>query len=137
MTFRQPCSMETRYFRFSWTPEGTEPGAEDLDAAKWKPLLKLENILLSNQPMINQYEGKTGAVWRIETDAAAKSETVAMADVLPLKLENGMVMGVMVNGNLMNKLPKGTWRLLRMGHTSTGQTNATAGTGKGLEVVHQ
>ena len=34
----------------------------------------------------------------------------------------------------MNKLPKGTWRLLRMGHTSTGQTNATAGTGKGLEV---
>ncbi len=57
--------------------------------------------------MINQYEGKTGAVWRIETDAAAKSETVAMADVLPLKLENGMVMGVVVNGNLMNKLPKG------------------------------
>ena len=39
-----------------------------MDAAKWKPLLKLENIILSNQPMINQYEGKTGAVWRIETD---------------------------------------------------------------------
>ena len=132
-TFSLPTTT-ARYFRFSWTPEGTEPGAEDLDAAKWKPLLKLENILLSNQPMINQYEGKSGAVWRIETDAAAKSETVAMADVLPLKLENGMVMGVMVNGNLMNKLPKGTWRLLRMGHTSTGQTNATAGTGKGLEV---
>lgn len=132
-TFSLPTTT-ARYFRFSWTPEGTEPGAEDLDAAKWKPLLKLENIILSNQPMINQYEGKTGAVWRIETDAAAKSETVAMADVLPLKLENGMVMGVMVNGNLMNKLPKGTWRLLRMGHTSTGQTNATAGTGKGLEV---
>lgn len=132
-TFSLPTTT-ARYFRFSWTQEGTEPGAEDLDAAKWKPLLKLENILLSNQPMINQYEGKSGAVWRIETDAAAKSETVAMADVLPLKLENGMVMGVMVNGNLMNKLPKGTWRLLRMGHTSTGQTNATAGTGKGLEV---
>lgn len=132
-TFSLPTTT-ARYFRFSWTPEGTEPGAEDLDAAKWKPLLKLENILLSNQPMINQYEGKSGAVWRIETDAAAKSETVAMTDVLPLKLENGVVMGVMVNGNLMNKLPKGTWRLLRMGHTSTGQTNATAGTGKGLEV---
>lgn len=85
-TFSLPTTT-ARYFRFSWTPEGTEPGAEDLDAAKWKPLLKLENILLSNQPMINQYEGKSGAVWRIETDAAAKSETVAMADVLPLKLE--------------------------------------------------
>lgn len=28
-----------RIFRFEWTPEGTEPGAEDLDAAKWKPTL--------------------------------------------------------------------------------------------------
>lgn len=56
-TFSLPTTT-ARYFRFSWTPEGTEPGAEDLDAAKWKPLLKLENIILSNQPMINQYEGK-------------------------------------------------------------------------------
>ena len=30
-------------------------------------------------------------------------------------------------------LPKGKWKLLRMGHTATGHTNATAGGGKGLE----
>ena len=34
-------------------------------------------------------------------------ETVPMTDVLPLKVEGGMVMGVMVNGILQNKLPKG------------------------------
>lgn len=132
-TFSLPTTT-ARYFRFSWTPEGTEPGAEDLDAAKWKPLLKLENILLSNQPMINQYEGKSGAVWRIDTDAAAQSETVAKEDVVRLQLEDGKVVGAWMNGRWQKKLPKGTWRLLRMGHTSTGQTNATAGDGKGLEV---
>lgn len=57
-----------------------------------------------------------------------------MTDVLPLKMEGGMVMGVMVNGILQNKLPKGSWCLLRMGHTSTGQTHATDGKGIGLEV---
>lgn len=57
-----------------------------------------------------------------------------MTDVLPLKVEGGMVMGVMVNGILQNKLPKGSWCLLRMGHTSTGQTHATDGKGMGLEV---
>ena len=31
------------------------------------------------------------------------------------------------------ELPEGTWRILRMGHTSTGHTNATAGGAKGLE----
>jgi len=30
-------------------------------------------------------------------------------------------------------LPKGKWKLLRMGHTATGHTNATGGGGKGLE----
>ena len=34
---------------------------------------------------------------------------------------------------MTNKLPKGKWLLLRVGHTTTGHTNATAGGGKGLE----
>jgi len=37
---------KARFFRFEWTPQGTEPGAEDLDAAKWKPVLRLKNIQL-------------------------------------------------------------------------------------------
>lgn len=81
-----------------------------------------------------RFKGKTGPAWRNATDSAARSEAVPMTDVLPLKMEGGMVMGVMVNGILQNKLPKGSWYLLRMGHTSTGQTHATDGKGMGLEV---
>ena len=81
-----------------------------------------------------RFKGKTGPAWRNATDSAARSEAVPMTDVLPLKVEGGMVMGVMVNGILQNKLPKGSWCLLRMGHTSTGQTHATDGKGIGLEV---
>ena len=81
-----------------------------------------------------RFKGKTGPAWRNATDLAARSEAVPMTDVLPLKMEGGMVMGVMVNGILQNKLPKGSWCLLRMGHTSTGQTHATDGKGMGLEV---
>ena len=132
-TFSLPTTT-ARYFRFVWTPVGTEPGAEDLDAAKWKPLLKLENIILSNQAQINQYEGKSGAIWRIDTDGNAQSEAVDVSDVVRLQMEGNKIVGALVNGKLVRKLPKGTWRLLRMGHTSTGQTNATAGDGKGLEV---
>ena len=132
-TFSLPTTT-ARYFRFSWTPDGTEPGAEDMDAAKWKPLLKLQDVVLSNLPMVNQYEGKSAAVWRIDTDTAATGETVPMDDVVRLQLQDGKITGAIVNGKLQKKLPKGTWRLLRMGHTSTGQTNATAGDGKGLEV---
>lgn len=81
-----------------------------------------------------RFKGKTGPAWRNATDSAARSEAVPMTDVLPLKMEGEMVMGVMVNGILQNKLPKGSWCLLRMGHTSTGQTHATDGKGMGLEV---
>src|SRR6185312_5548674 len=54
-----------RLFRFAYNSEGSEPGSEDLDFAKWKPSLKLRGIELSGEPKINQYEGKTGEVWRV------------------------------------------------------------------------
>ncbi len=132
-TFSLPATT-AQYFRFVWTPEGTPPGAEDMDAAKWKPVLKLQNVILSSAPVINQYEGKSAAVWRIDTEGQVTADVIDMDDVARLQLQDGRVTGVLINGKLNKKLPKGTWRLLRMGHTSTGQTNATAGDGKGLEV---
>ena len=121
-TFSLPTTT-AKYFRFAWTPEGTEPGAEDLDAAKWKTVLKLDSIQLSNAPVINQYEGKSAAVWRID----------ATTDTLYDKVKNVIRLDAS-NGAINTKLPKGTWRIIRMGHASTGQMNATAGGGKGLEV---
>src|SRR5687767_10054872 len=53
------------YFRFVYNKEGSEPGSEDLDAAKWKPSFKVMGIYLSDEPVINQYESKNGSVWRV------------------------------------------------------------------------
>ncbi|OMP80367.1 DNA-binding protein [[Flexibacter] sp. ATCC 35208] len=61
----------SRYFRFDYNKAGSEPGAEDLDNAKWKQSLKITGIHLSNQPRIDQYEGKSGAVWRISNTVAS------------------------------------------------------------------
>ena len=57
--------IKARYFRFVYNPEGSEPGAEDIDDAKWSPALKIFGIELSGEVKISQFEGKSGAIWRI------------------------------------------------------------------------
>ena len=117
-----------KYFRFEWTPEGTEPGAEDLDAAKWKPVLRLKSIKFSSWPLIDNWEGKAGYVWRIASNTP--QEDIATHEYLR---PNDLIVSKMDGDMLEIDLPKGQWRILRMGHTSTGHTNATAGGAKGLE----
>ena len=120
-----------RYFRFVYDKSGSEPGAEDLDAAKWKPSLKVGGIYLSAMPAVYQYEGKNGEVWRVSRPASAAE--------LPdsLCIDPGRIVDVsgMVDstGHLVWRAPVGHWTILRVGHTSTGHTNATGGGGKGLE----
>ena len=117
-----------KYFRFEWTPEGSEPGCEDLDAAKWKPNLKIKEIRLHTAPRIHQWEGKAGFVWRV----AGASTSQEIPDEACVQL-NEVCRLTLTDGSLTAKLPEGEWRILRMGHTSTGHVNATAGGGKGLE----
>ena len=117
-----------KYFRFEWTPEGSEPGAEDLDAAKWKAVLRLKSIKLGTYALIDNWEGKAGYVWRKAADTP--EEDLSLNDFLR---PNDIVMGKMQGDHLDINLPQGQWRILRMGHTSTGHTNATAGGAKGLE----
>ncbi|SEW22323.1 alpha-L-rhamnosidase [Chitinophaga sp. YR573] len=116
------------YFRFLYDNDGSEPGAEDLDAAKWKQSLKVAGITLSPLPRIHQYEGKTGAVWRI-------SQPAALPDSLCIPLDKiiDITDKMDTNGALHWKAPAGNWTVIRIGHTSTGHTNATGGAGKGLE----
>ena len=127
-TFAVP-ETTARYFRFTWTPEGTEPGSESLDAAKWKPNLKLKNIVLHRRASIDQWQGKSGLVWRIDADKSAKpSHFVQIKDIIDLTAS------LSADGTLNNpSLPEGCWRIIRIGHTSTGHENATAGGGRGLE----
>ena len=117
-----------KYFRFEWKPEGSEPGAEDLDAAKWKPVLRLKSVKFGSWPLIDNWEGKAGYVWRIAPDISDEDIThedfLRPADLVYAKMDQDM---------LEIDLPKGLWRIIRIGHTSTGHTNATAGGAKGLE----
>lgn len=120
-----------KFFRFIYDKTGSEPGSEDLDAAKWKPSLKLVGLELSSLAQINQYEGKNGSVWRV----SKRSTNVQIAEDLciPLNKIINLTDKLNPNGTLNWIAPKGNWTILRVGHTSTGHTNATGGGGMGLE----
>ena len=120
-----------KYFRFIYDKKDSEPGAEDLDAAKWKPSLKLVNLELSSEAQINQFEGKNGSVWRISKRST--DEQIAKDLCVPLNKIINLTDKLNPDGTLNWKAPKGNWAVLRVGHTTTGHTNATAGGGKGLE----
>jgi hypothetical protein len=124
-------AVTAKYYRFVYDKTGSEPGAEDLDAAKWKPSLKLVNLELSAEARINQYEGKSGAVWRIGKRSTA--EEIPEQFCVPMHKMINLTSKLNVDGSLNWNAPKGNWTILRVGHTSTGHTNATGGGGKGLE----
>ena len=124
-------AVTARYFRFVYDKTGSEPGSEDLDAAKWKPTLKISGIELSARPSLYQYEGKTGEVWRVSraTDVSALPDSLCIPRDRIINLTNRLD----ASGRLVWTPPPGHWTILRIGHTATGHTNATGGAGKGLE----
>ena len=119
-----------REFAFDWTPVGSEPGSEDLDAAKWAPNLKIKEIRFIGSPCIHQWEGKAGFVWRVARETNATE--VAAADCVQLD-EIIDLTAALQDDEVHVMLPEGSWRILRIGHTATGHTNATGGAGRGLE----
>ena len=127
-----------RYFRFYWTPEGSEPGSEDMDAAKWKPNLKIKQLRLHQEARLNQWEGKAGLVWRVaestREEEIGKEDCYSLSQVINLTEQyKNAPASHSKEKTITAVLPKGKWKLLRMGHTATGHTNATGGGGKGLE----
>ena len=114
-----------KYFKFHWTPEGSDPGSEDMDAAKWSPTLKVAAINIGSEPVVDGYEGKSGAVWRVSKAYIDKDNEAIDAKSLRIIDIN--------NNRIETVLPEGRWHIIRMGHTTTGHTNATGGGGRGLE----
>ncbi len=123
---------KAKYFRFVYDPEGTEPGAEDVDPAKWNQGLKVAKIYLSNEPLIDNYQGKSGAIWRLSPQTSV--EQIGKNDCIDQSKMINISKFVDANGTLSWLSPKGKWRIIRIGYTSTGHENATAGAGRGLEV---
>jgi hypothetical protein len=120
-----------RFFRFNYNKEGSEPAAEDLENAKWKPTLKVKGIVLSSAPCVHQFQGKNGQVWRMGSPTSSAmvpdSLCVPLSEIIDIsdKLD--------AHGRLHWKVPAGHWTILRIGHTSTGHMNNTGGAAKGLE----
>ncbi|KGE14939.1 glycosyl hydrolase [Sphingobacterium deserti] len=121
---------KAKFYRFVYDPKGSEPGAEDLDVAKWKPSLKLLGITLSEEAKINQIESKTAEIWRVSLPTAGTEipdkNIIHQQDIRVLNSPSK-------SGMIDLDLPKGSWKILRIGHTSTGHKNETAGAAKGLE----
>lgn len=124
-------AVTAKYFKFIFNNEGTEPGSEDYDAAKWKQKLKIQGLELFEKPVIHQFEGKNGEIWRISKHADTKqipdSLCIAMDEIRNVSSH------LDTNGVLNWEVPEGKWVILRMCHTSTGHTNYIGGAGLGLE----
>jgi hypothetical protein len=121
----------SKYFRLLWSKVGSEAGSESLDAAKWKPVLRVQGIYLSEVPTINNIEAKNGMIWR-KANLTSKNELNEQNIVN----ENNIIdVSSYMKNNQLHWQPNNnaTYMIVRIGHTSTGQTNETAGGGKGLE----
>ncbi|WP_346238570.1 glycosyl hydrolase [Niabella insulamsoli] len=129
-TFSIPATT-ARYFRFVYDKTGTEAGSEDLDGAKWNPALKVKGIYLSDEPVINQIEAKNGSIWRVAQNT--NSTMLDDSSAVPFHQIIDLTSKLDRSGKLNWKPDSGNWVVVRIGHTSTGHTNATGGAAKGLE----
>jgi hypothetical protein len=120
-----------RYFRFVYDRQGSEPGSEDLDAARWNPALKIQGITLSGEAVIHQFEGKNGSIWRVSKKTTGQQVPDSLC--IPMNRLVNISKNLDDRGILTWDVPSGNWTILRIGHTSTGHTNYIGGKGKGLE----
>lgn len=121
-----------RHFRFRWEKEGSEPGSEDMDAAKWAPLLDICGIRLSSEVRIHQFESKNGEVWQL--GSTTRSEWLPDSLCVDRERLIDITSHVDGSGRLEWSAPDGDWVILRMGHTTTGSHTAHSGKGgSGLE----
>lgn len=117
-------STTARYWRFKWDPDGSEPGSEDLNDAKWSPSLKVKRIYFHAAPRVHQWEGKAGLVWRVSGSSESSLEA---HDYIPLKYVRELSGRYSIDPDDYSKF------YFRLASVSTGSTNATGGDGKGLE----
>ncbi|WP_165374801.1 glycosyl hydrolase [Sphingomonas montana] len=119
-----------RIFRLVHRPEGPFTYAEDSDFGQ-DTTLRLSSVVLSAAPQVHHLPVKSGAAWgrsrrmdAADLPAAACVPAIAIVDVAAAMDQDG---------RLRWQAPRGRWRILRIGMTTTGKTNAAAGLGEGLE----
>lgn len=126
-----------RFFRLilkrDGVPEINEISIENHEGAKPRnrDQLNAQYIELRGAPAINHWEGKAGYRWR-RSEWTAESmvpSALCVAKESIVDLSNKLD----TNGKLIWEVPEGEWTVMRIGFTTTGDKNAPAGTGSGLE----
>ena len=122
-----------KFFRFVIDPSGVRPHTENHEGSKVRNRNRLaaQQIELSSQPRINQWEGKAGFRWRRSEWTSDKQSPDDLC--VPLDEVINITDKMDSDGSLNWDVPEGQWLVQRIGYTSTGVKNAPAGTGAGLE----
>jgi len=119
-----------RVFRLVHRPEGPFAYEEERDFGQ-DTALKLSSLTLSAMPAVQSLPVKNGEQWgRARRLAAADlpdADCTRAATVVDVSDRLGG------DGRLRWQAPRGRWRLLRLGYTTTGKGNSAAGAGQGLE----
>ena len=84
-----------------------------------------------SQPVIHQFEGKSGVIWRISEPSV--SEKIPDSLCIPQNKILDLTSKIDSNGLISWDAPEGNWMILRIGHTTTGHTNYIGGAAVGLE----
>ena len=119
-----------RFFRFYSDKDGIEPGSDDNEMGKWRQTLKLQRLELSSSAVVHQYEGKNGEIWRIAEKTPDSQLPASVCVPFNAIID---ITDKYKNGKLTWQVPTGNWTIFRVGYTTTGHQNMTAGAGKGLE----
>lgn len=122
-----------KFFRFVIDPSGVRPHSENHEGSKARNRNRLaaQQIELSSQPRINEWEGKAGYRWRRSEWTSDKQCPDDLC--VPLDEVINITDKMDSDGSLNWDVPEGRWLVQRIGYTSTGVKNAPAGTGAGLE----
>ena len=118
------------YFRLAHETIAPQPYEEEYDFGQ-ETKLRFFSIVLSSEPAIHHWQGKSAAQWAISrrTTSAEAPDNVCVAPQNIIDLSSKLDS----TGRLIWDAPHGYWRVLRIGYTSTGSQNSAAGGAQGLE----
>jgi hypothetical protein len=95
------------------------------------PRLRFFSIVLSSEPRIHHYNAKNGDQWAIGRETTA-TDVPDTACVSRSEIKN-LTAQLLPDGTLTWTAPRGRWRILRVGCSTTGFQNSAAGGAQGLE----
>ena len=122
-----------RYFRLVHREIPPQPYEEEYDFGQ-DTRLRFFSIVLSSEPRIHHLQGKSGEQWALSRRTTA--DDLPDSACVPLHGIVDLTSKLDATGRLRwdaPHVPRGRWRILRIGYTTTGSQNSAAGGAQGLE----